>query len=376
MNGTLAAAQENWFLAQCATPDEKPWKAQAAWRVDVSTYPFRIGRLSSLHVCLPCPTISQIHAEIDRGESSLLLRDLASKNGTFLNGRRVRDVVPLEEGDVIQLASTAFRLGRDAVPATANATSNRANATLAFATAAASFDRLMSDRAIIPHFQPIVRTDDLVSVGFELLSRGTLNGLETPKAMFSAAERLNQARPLSMLLRSQGVQAGLRLTGHPNLFVNTHPEEIGTIELFESLREIRRLAPEQPITLEIHEAAVTSTVAMRALRVILNELDMRLAFDDFGAGQARLHDLADTPPDYVKFDIHLIRDIHLASNKRLTLLKSLVHMVQDLGIVTIAEGVEYEEELNTCRQLGFEMAQGFFFGRPAPVEDCADGLPE
>ena len=91
-----------------------------------------------------------------------------------------------------------------------------------------------------------------------------------------------------------------------------------------------------------------------------------LAYDDFGAGQSRLNELAQCPPDYLKFDMSLMRGIDAASPQRQRLLATLVKMVRDLGIHSVAEGVETPAEADACRQMGFDLGQGFFYGRPAP----------
>ena len=109
---------------------------------------------------------------------------------------------------------------------------------------------------------------------------------------------------------------------------------------------------------------MTDPVQMRELHGQLRALDMKLAYDDFGAGQARLVELIDVPPDYLKFDRKLIQDIHAASAQRQQMLGTLVRMVRDLGIAPLAEGVETEEEASTCGQLGFTLAQGYLYGRP------------
>ena len=132
----------------------------------------------------------------------------------------------------------------------------------------------------------------------------------------------------------------------------------------ESLRELRVAFPKQLITLEIHEAAVTDQEQMAELRVALDELNMQLAYDDFGAGQSRLSELVTVRPDYLKFDMHMIRDIDKAPAPNLRMLKGLVDIALDLEIVPLAEGIETEGEHETCCQIGFEMAQGYFYGQP------------
>jgi EAL domain-containing protein (putative c-di-GMP-specific phosphodiesterase class I) len=128
---------------------------------------------------------------------------------------------------------------------------------------------------------------------------------------------------------------------------------------------LRDSAPNQSLSLEIHEAAVTDLDAMAQLRRQLTDLNIYLAYDDFGAGQARILDLVEVPPDVLKFDISLVRDINNASPKRHRMVSMLVEMVRDFGISPLAEGIETSAEAETCLQLGFELAQGFYFGRPA-----------
>jgi len=181
------------------------------------------------------------------------------------------------------------------------------------------------------------------------------------------AARLNLEEKLSALCRTVGVLAGRELPGRPRIFVNTHPTECLMTGVLSSLRELRALVPEQPITLELHEATVTDTRTMKELRAQLNDLQITLAYDDFGAGQSRLIDLVQVPPDYLKFDIHMIRDLHQANAAKRQLVKTLVAMVRDFEIAALAEGIECNEEREVCKELGFEFAQGYFFGRPTPI---------
>ena len=112
---------------------------------------------------------------------------------------------------------------------------------------------------------------------------------------------------------------------------------------------------------------MTDLEAIRALQFELTNLEIKLAYDDFGAGQTRLVELVEVRPDYLKFDMNLIRDIDQASEHRQRMLATLVQMVRELEIVAIAEGVESVGEAETCRQLGFDLSQGFHFGAPAPI---------
>ncbi|MBP86176.1 MAG: hypothetical protein CMJ64_05590 [Planctomycetaceae bacterium] len=151
-----------------------------------------------------------------------------------------------------------------------------------------------------------------------------------------------------------GAERGETIVGDPTLFLNTHPVELVTCGLLESLNKLRELHPNQDLVLEVHEAAVTDNEMMKTLRKRLTELNMKLAYDDFGAGETRLVQLANVGPDYVKFDMHMIRDIHLASPRQRQLLSTLVKMVREFGIASLAEGVENREEHTVCCDIGFD----------------------
>jgi EAL domain-containing protein (putative c-di-GMP-specific phosphodiesterase class I) len=127
------------------------------------------------------------------------------------------------------------------------------------------------------------------------------------------------------------------------------------------------------VTLEIHESAATRIEEIRRLRCLLTELQMTLAYDDFGAGQARLVELAEVPPDYLKFDMQLVQGIQDASAARQQMLATLVRMADEMGIQTLAEGMETAADAETCRELGFHLGQGFHYGCPAPAAKYATG---
>ena len=96
---------------------------------------------------------------------------------------------------------------------------------------------------------------------------------------------------------------------------------------------------------------------------------MGLAYDDFGAGQARLFELAEAPPHYLKFDRRFVTGLDHAPTSRQRLVASLVAAARELLVKTVAEGVETAEEGAACMRAGFSHAQGYHFGRPAPVEN-------
>ncbi|MEQ1827723.1 MAG: EAL domain-containing protein, partial [Pirellula sp.] len=208
--------------------------------------------------------------------------------------------------------------------------------------------------------------DGSQTLGYEVLARSRMFGLESSAALFGTAAKLNMEVELSQMLRWEGIREGMTLPNRTRIYVNTHPLELGHAALIESMAQVRTLTSELPITLEIHESAITNSNEMYELRNKLRDLDIQIAYDDFGAGQNRLSELCNAAPDVLKFDMGLIRDIDKAPPERIKVLSSLVKIVLDLGVEPLAEGIENEREAAVCQQLGFTLAQGFHFGRPAP----------
>ena len=344
------------------------------WRTVIDTLPLTVGRLPECDLLLFSSGVSHRHAELLRREGRLWVRDLGSTNGTRVNHELVTEPKPLTEGDVLHFADLEFRLGvyrppeTEATPLTKTLTPDELSAHLRDSDV--EFGNLMANRAVYPLFQPVVSLADGDPAGFELLSRGTLQGAEaSPVELFSIAERLGCELELSEMFRTVGLRRAERLGGELPIFINTHPAEVGApAELLRSLGEARRRHPSVPLVLEIHEAAVTRPAELRRLRRALRKLDIRMAFDDFGTGRSRLLELAEVPPDFVKFDMGFVRDLHLAPARRRDTLLTLVKLTAESGIVPIAEGIETEEEELACRQVGFDLAQGYRLGLPVPPE--------
>lgn len=329
----------------------------------VESSPFTVGRRGDQSLTIPSPTVSSCHAEVLLKGDELWVRDLDSTNGTFVNGVRIEGEVRVNNGDLVQFAQIVFRAGSSTQPIQSMTIQDESGDR---ALALIQFDKLLTERAISPHFQPIV-TMERQTIGYEVLARSPLFGLRSPQTMFMAAAVLNLESELSRVLRVEGVRAGAALPGQHLLFANTHPSEINDLDVLEfSLRELREAAPERPLVLEIHEATATKSEEMRKLRAALNDLQIGLAYDDFGAGQARLVELADVPPDYLKFDMKLVQGIGSATAERQRMVERLVQMTRELGIIALAEGIEEEVDHEACKQMGFTCGQGFLYGKPLP----------
>jgi EAL domain-containing protein (putative c-di-GMP-specific phosphodiesterase class I) len=343
-------------------------------RVPMLTLPFSIGRLPGLGLTLPSDLVSQHHAEIDRQGSALRLRDLGSANGTFLNGQRLSGEQPIEEGDILHFSRFEFRLGKvgaeEAEALLASTIAVSAESSTSVIDKSRILREMMRQQHVVSVFQPIVSFPERRLMGCEVLGRGILDGSHAGSVeLFTAAKLLGAEAELSRLFRFRCVEDCRLFPQQLVFFINTHPAEVGSRDLVTSLERFRSAAPGLKAVLEIHEAAVADPPMIRELQQVLKELEIQLAYDDFGAGQARLLQLAEIPPDYLKFDISLIRDIHQASESKYTVLASLVSMALELGIQPIAEGVENEAEAGICHEVGFLFGQGYLFGEPQPASE-------
>ena len=352
---------------------------ETVYRIPISAFPALVGREPGLAVCLSSTNVSRQHAEILHQDGQLLIRDLGSTNGTFLNHEPVSECRPLSPGDVIRFADIEFRLRQD------NGETHQQPASDATATAyfppeehvdrlpigARHLEELLDNKLVLPLFQPIVSTADERIVGLELLGRGNHPELsEMPVPLFFLADSLGRAVELSEVLRHVGVETWATSSfGDIPLFVNTQPRELNDPQkLVTSLQSLRSAHRDAPLVLEIHEQAVTDQHTLQTLNDALQTMKIHLAYDDFGAGQARLLELMNIPPYAVKFDMALIRGLDQAPRQRRDMIGLLVKLVKKGHTLALAEGVSNSGELAVCRQHGFDMIQGFVYGEPVPIE--------
>ena len=357
-----------WYLEAVAEPNRD-------WRLAIQPFPFVIGRDEECNLQLTDNLISRLHAEIRISGDHLWIRDLKSTNGTYVNHRRIEQAELLEMGDIISIGNFRFCVGH-LKPANGFLTEETYSIDItenfsSMAILEPKFRALLRGREVVPHFQPVLRFSDREIQGYEILGRIADRELPAdPSELLEMAELIGCSSELSALFREVGLQIGRNLPGSKLLFVNTTPLEISRMDSFlASLKRIVHLAPSKKIVLEINEKTAAENDEMPQLRRALEELDIGLAFDDFGIGQTRLVDLAKVPPDFLKFDQSLIRQIHLAPKRLHQMVSTFVKAGRDLGIATLAEGIESVEEADTCRQLGFDMAQGFYFGRPMSITE-------
>jgi EAL domain-containing protein (putative c-di-GMP-specific phosphodiesterase class I) len=345
-------------------------------RLAVQPLPFRVGRLPHLGLTLASDSVSKEHAELFLQGGALHVRDLGSKNGTFVNSERVGEA-PLREGDILHFAQVEFRVGWQEIDGSDELGVEPSTVSLGdmklpeqFVEGIRELPLLLRDRLVNVVFQPIVSLPSGTLAGYEALGRGRHPRLpEAPLDLFRIAAGVGAEAELSQLFRETALELVLVKGRIPALFLNVHPAELEKPGLVPAVVEARAKVPQLRLTLEVHEGALADLASVDRLRTQLSRSGVGIAYDDFGAGQARLLELAEVPPHYLKFDMSFVRGIDTAPASRQRLLTSLVSVARDLLVYTVAEGVETAEEADVCMRIGFTHAQGFFFGRPRPIEE-------
>lgn len=346
--------------------------------IPLRQFPFLVGRDPVCDLAVPSAETSRQHARFERDiGGALRLTDLNSGNGTFVNREPIHGSALVDDGDVLHFGATEYRLRRVAERLLQHLAQPQESlqtvligpsAMLSehFLVEERAFTEMLQARNVQAALQPIIRLSDGKLRAFEVLGRGGVSGLpDTPMGLFGLAMRLGKEVALSEAFRWAGVSAAAAVAPEATLFVNAHPKEMFQESFYRSIAALRAMLPSASLVVEVHESAVTRIDDVRAMAGRLAADGVQFAYDDFGAGQARLLELAEVPPHFVKFDMGLIRGLNRASAKKQQLVAQLVNIVHDVGSSALAEGVETADEAACCTQMNFDLVQGYWSGRPA-----------
>lgn len=129
--------------------------------------------------------------------------------------------------------------------------------------------------------------------------------------------------------------------------------------------------PATQFALEVTESVVEASgpTALRALRE-LRRAGVRVGIDDFGTGYSSLSRLDELPADFLKLDRQFLTSL-TTSQRRAGMVRALLKLCEELGMLVIAEGVETPEQARLLEEMGCPGAQGYHYGRPARVEALA-----
>lgn len=367
-----------WFLEGYLQNDSD--KSQQA----LKSLPQVIGRDETLDCVISAPSVSRSHAIIEERDGQLWIKDLDSRNGTFVNRVAINQPTCIDHGDVLHFGTVEVRLidslrthrATRCDPDDHGVEETRffgaGQLSQNFPSGVRELEKLIETKAVTMVFQPIILAQDLSICGYEILGRGASKDLPgSPLELFRIAESFGLEVALSELMREQGVITGVTHKLKGELLVNTHPSEMKDPDrLLLTLMSLRKRFPATHLTLEIHEQCVTDNKdLLRELKRKLDQLSIKLAFDDFGVGQSRLMEMVEAKPNLIKFDRVLIDGIDQADQSHLNLLRHLKELASELSIQTLAECVATEGEYRVCQSMGFEFYQGFYFAKPQTA-DC------
>jgi EAL domain-containing protein (putative c-di-GMP-specific phosphodiesterase class I) len=227
--------------------------------------------------------------------------------------------------------------------------------------------RMIADGSIRSVFHPIVRLVDAGVIGHEALTRPLRpTSFASVEELFAFAESTELLVEFERLCRGTAVRSAASVPGLGLLFLNASARAVEDPQWSSGVMD-RALAGSGltpgDVVVEITErlAIVRHEDFQSALRTFKRR-GYRVAVDDMGAGYASLQALASIEPDFLKFDVSLVRDIDRSSIKR-SLLESLRLLADKIRARVIAEGIEREGEKDTLLDLGIELGQGFYFHR-------------
>ncbi|MFO0741445.1 MAG: EAL domain-containing protein [Labilithrix sp.] len=224
----------------------------------------------------------------------------------------------------------------------------------------ASFSRAMDTLYI--DYQPIVSWSNRTVFAYEALLRSREPSLPHPGAILEAAERLGSVHELGRRIRDRAIAPIASLPENALLFLNLHPDDLLDAALLAADTPLAAVADR--VVLEITErSSLHGLDDVQGRIASLRKLGFKIAIDDLGAGYAGLTSFALLEPDIVKLDMALVRNLHLQPTKQ-TLVRTMVTMCKELGIVVTTEGIETLEERDELVRAGCDLMQGYLFARP------------
>lgn len=230
-----------------------------------------------------------------------------------------------------------------------------------------AFESVLRTRDVETLFQPIVEIATGRAIGWEALSRGPRgSGFESPEVLYEYATRHGRLLALEELCVARTASRFPRRGGEL-LFVNVEAHVVNELPRG-GLEILSALVPIGPsVVLEITErGAIPDFEAFRKGLAALRRAGFRIALDDAGTGHASLHALAELRPDFLKVSQSLVSGLPRDGIKE-EIVRILVTLGARIGAVTIAEGIETEEELAAVRDLGVTLGQGLFLGPPGAL---------
>jgi diguanylate cyclase (GGDEF)-like protein len=223
------------------------------------------------------------------------------------------------------------------------------------------------------HYQPLVNLEENRITACEALLRWKhpQRGMVSPAEFIPLAEETGLIVPLGEWVLNTACAAAVTWPAHISVSVNVSPVQFKRSSF--GLSVVRALGASGLLPSRL-ELELTEAVLIRNDEVVLNtlnqlrELGLRIVMDDFGVGYSSLGYLRRFPFDKVKIDRSFIKSVMEDACSR-AIVQAVVSITRSLGLPTVAEGVETEEQLQLVHRLGCTEAQGYLFGKAIPAAD-------
>lgn len=239
--------------------------------------------------------------------------------------------------------------------------------------------QIIENKQIYPVYQPIVSLKNGKILGYEALSRISLDACSfNVEEMFNYAKEFHCLWNLEYICRKKAIKEVKNQIGKKKLFLNVDPNILND-ERFQAgmtLSYLKRynISPDN-IVFEICER--TNIQCVSPFQNVVNHYEKQnyeIAIDDFGKGYADFNRIFFLHPKYVKIDISLISNIHNDPVKY-SFVEGLVKFCHSEKISLIAEGIETKEELVQLIRLGVDYGQGYLLGKPGKkLQELSDEL--
>ncbi len=222
------------------------------------------------------------------------------------------------------------------------------------------------------YFQPLVDARRVEITGFEALVRWRhpTRGMVSPADFIPIAEEIGAIADLGEWVLREACARAAQWPGALSVAVNLSPAQFKSGGLVETVKDalIRSGLSPRRLELEITESVMLdeSDATLETLHQ-LRALGIRIALDDFGTGYSSLSYLRSFPFDKIKIDQSFVRQLSTRPDC-IKIVRSIAHLGKSLGMTTTAEGVETAEQFEQLQNAGCDQVQGYYFGRPQPLE--------
>ena len=230
------------------------------------------------------------------------------------------------------------------------------------------------------YFQPLYSLTEERLQGFEALIRWPHPelGMISPLDFIPLAEETGLIVPIGDWVIREACHQAAQWPDDLSVAVNVSPKQFATPGLSQTILQALAASglPPQRLELEITESIFIANVekTLSALHG-LRDLGVRIALDDFGTGYSSLSYLRSFPFDKVKIDRSFVEDLSKGGNAH-AVIRAITTLADALGMDTLAEGVEEQDQLDVLRQEGCRFIQGFLFSRPVPAGEVVALLEE